>query len=258
MIHPRFRNVVIFGSSRGIGRALAIEYSSLKSNLILFSRNDQDIKSLSEDITNLGATAFFRKCDVSLKDNVKDAVDFAIEKLETIDLAVLNAGIGKPVWMTSFNSNDFKEVMETNTFGIAHALEYLIPVMLKQGYGTIAGVTSLSDVRGYPGSSSYCASKAAASILLESARVELKKSNIDVITVKPGFVKTAMTDKNEFYMPLIMSPEKAARIIRKGIEKKKSIVQFPFAIVNLTRLAKYAPNFLFDNSIITLRHKLKN
>ena len=124
-------------------------------------------------------------------------------------------------WVKDFNSENFKKVFETNTFGIAHALECLIPIMKKQGYGKIAGVTSLADVRGYPGSSGYSASKAAATRLLESARIELKKFNIRVITVKPGFVKTPMTDKNEFIMPFKIQPERAAR--NKKRKKYRSV-----------------------------------
>jgi NAD(P)-dependent dehydrogenase (short-subunit alcohol dehydrogenase family) len=148
--------------------------------------------------------------------------------------------------MDKFSSSDFVKSFEVNTFGIAYALEVLIPIMKKQGYGTIAGVTSLADIRGYGGSSSYSASKAAGSILLESARVELKKYNIRVITVRPGFVKTAMTDKNEFKMPLLMQPPKASRIIRKKIENGRSVVQFPWPIVLSTRIIKNIPNWIYD------------
>ncbi len=246
MTTTKFKNVLIFGASRGIGKALALEYASLKSNLIIFSRNMYAIEGLSEDVTNLGCKAFYKKCDVSVQNDVKDAVDFALSKLKTIDLAIINAGVGNPEWMSTFKSEELKRIHEINVFGIAHSLEYLIPVMKAQGYGTIAGVTSLADIRGYPGSASYCSSKAAASVLLESARVELKKLNISVITIKPGFVKTDMTDKNEFFMPFLMETDKAARIIRRGIEKKKSIVQFPFFTVNLTRFVKFLPNFIYD------------
>jgi short-subunit dehydrogenase len=241
-----YKNIIITGASQGIGRALAFEYASRGANLALLSRNESAIESIADDITSLGGQAYFHKCDVSDITQVKDSVEYSKRMLDTIDLAILNAGVGNPEWMGQFKSDAFKKVFEANVFGIAHFLEFLIPIMKEQGYGTIAGVSSLADVRGYGGSSSYCASKAAASNLLESARVELKKYNIDVLTIKPGFVRTSMTAKNEFYMPFLMDPEKAARIIRKGIEKKKSIIQFPFGTVMLTRLVKYLPNLIFD------------
>lgn len=242
----KFKNVVLFGASQGIGKALALEFAREGSSLVLLSRNEKEIESLTAEINSKGGKCFSKKCDITLLDNVKQGFFFAGEILGSIDLVIINSGVGGPNWMQSFSSKQFKETFEVNTFGIAHVLECLIPIMKMQGHGTIAGVTSLADVRGYGGSSSYSASKAAGSILLEAARVELKKDNIRVITVRPGFVKTAMTDKNEFKMPLLMQPEKAARIIRRGIEAGRSIVQFPIPIVMATRLIKFLPNWIYD------------
>ena len=249
------QNVIIFGSSQGIGEALVYEYASHGSNLVLLSRNVKANQRISEGINSNGGNSFFLKCDVSQLEQVREGIDFSLSKLGTIDLAIINSGMTIRQWVKDFNSENFKKVFETNTFGIAHALECLIPIMKKQGYGKIAGVTSLADVRGYPGSSGYSASKAAATRLLESARIELKKFNIRVITVKPGFVKTPMTDKNEFIMPFKIRPERAARIIRKGIRKGKSIVQFTRGTVILTKLSEFAPNWLFDPALRVLRGK---
>jgi NAD(P)-dependent dehydrogenase (short-subunit alcohol dehydrogenase family) len=247
------KNVIIFGSSQGIGEALVYEYASYGANLVLLSRNAEAIQRISEEINSKGGKAYFKKCDVSVFEQVQDGIDYSLNKLGSIDIAIFNSGISIKQWMRDFKSEEFKRTVETNTFGIAHVLECLIPIMKEQGSGKIAGVSSLADVRGYPGSSGYNASKAAATRLLESARGELKKYGIRVITVKPGFVKTAMTDKNEFYMPFLQQPDKAARIIRKGIAKGKSIVQFPLGTVILTKIAKYAPNWLFDPALRVLR-----
>jgi short-subunit dehydrogenase len=252
------KNVIIFGASQGIGKALAYEYAKNGSNIVLLSRNEEAIKEITSEITSQGFTCHYKCCDITKKEDVRAGVEFSLSKLGTIDAAIINSGVGGPNWMDSFSSNDFVKMFEVNTFGIAYALEFLIPVMKKQGYGTIAGITSLADVRGYGGSSSYSASKAAASILLESARVELRKDNIDVVTVRPGFVKTAMTDKNEFKMPYLMQPDKAAGIIWKGIEKRKSIVQFPFFTVNATRLIKFLPNWIYDWGMNKARPKKEN
>jgi short-subunit dehydrogenase len=242
----KFKNVVIFGASQGIGKALALAYASDDSSLVLLSRNESAIETLSKEITSLGKICFYSHCDVTINDEVVKGLKFAAELLGKIDLVIINSGVGGPNWMGDFSSKEFINTFEVNTFGIARVLENIIPYMKKQGYGTIAGVTSLADIRGYGGSSSYSASKSAASILLEAARVELKKENIKVITIRPGFVKTAMTDKNEFKMPLLMQPDKAANIIKKGIEKGRSIVQFPFLIVMATRLIKILPNWIYD------------
>ncbi len=101
----------------------------------------------------------------------------------------------------------------------------------------------------------YCASKAAASSFLESLRVELSMHNVKVITVKPGYVKSPMTDKNEFPMPFLMEADKAAKIILRGIKKEKKIIQFPFPIVWGAKFVKLLPNSLFD--YFTLQHLKK-
>jgi short-subunit dehydrogenase len=240
------KNVVITGASQGIGKALGLEFANAGYDLCLLSRNADAIKELCDTINSKGGKCSYKKCDVSEYEDVKSGMEFAYSSLGSIDIAILNAGVGHPEWMKTFSSEGYKEIMKTNAFGIAHSLEFLIPIMINQGYGKIAGITSMADVRGYTGSSAYTSSKAAASVLLESARLELKEFNIRVITVRPGWVRTAMTDKNEFKMPFIMETKKAARKIRKGIEKGKSVVQFPWPIVWATRLVKNLPNWIFD------------
>lgn len=94
--------------------------------------------------------------------------------------------------------------------------------------GVIVGISSLGDGKGFPKSGFYSASKAALTIILESLRIELKKYNIKVITVKPGFIKTAMTDKNNFKMPYLMSVEEGSKIILDGLRKDKRIIEFPY------------------------------
>lgn len=247
-------NLLITGASQGIGKALAYEYANAGNSILLLARNESAVKNISEDINNTTrAKCFYKKCDVTNPDDVYNAVRFALEKFNTIDLAILNSGVGGPHWMGDFKSEHLKEVYGVNVFGIAHFLEHLIPLMKNQEYGVIAGVSSLADVRGFAGSGSYASSKAAVSVLLESARLELKKYNIDVITIRPGFVRTAMTAKNEFKMPFLWEPEKAAKKIRKGIERKKSIVQFPFLLVMATRLLRILPNWIYDPLLSNMR-----
>src|SRR3990172_7051766 len=125
-------------------------------------------------------------------------------------------------------------------------LDDLAEELKKRKDGCIVGISSLSDSRGFPRSAAYCSSKAAASIFLESIRIELKKYNVKVITVKPGFVKTPMTDKNKFHMPFLMNVEKASKIILNGIKKEKNIIQFPLPTVWGAKLLKILPDSLFN------------
>jgi len=241
-----FQRVVITGASSGIGKALAREFAASGSRLVLLSRNVDALEQLTGEIRGRGGECYFLPCDGSVKDDVRMGIVYALEQLGGIDLAVLNAGVGDPEWVARFDSERFKQTFAVNVFGIAHGLEFLVPLMLKQGGGVIAGVSSLADVRGYPGSAGYCASKAAASTLLESARVELRGTGVKIVTIRPGFVRTPMTDKNEFKMPFLWEPEKAARFIRKGLERGKRVVQFPLPIILMTRIVRDIPRWLYE------------
>ena len=247
------KNVVIIGASKGIGEALVREYSDTGAAVVMLSRDIAALKELADSIKARGGKAYYQRCDVTDREQVREALAYAKKNLGRLELVIINSGIGQPEWMKDFDSSLFKETMAVNAFGVAYVLEFLIPLLRKQAGGIIAGVSSMADVRGYPGSASYCASKAAMTRLLESARVELKGDNIPVITVRPGWVRTGMTIKNEFKMPFILDAGRAAKKIRIGIEKKKRVVQFPLPVLVMSHVAQILPPFLFDWIMVRLR-----
>ena len=163
-----------------------------------------------------------------------------------IDIAILNSGTSYRMSIEKFNADHLEGTFNVNLMGIVNCLNELIPDFIRRKNGFIVGVSSLAESRGFPRSAAYCSTKAAVSIFLESIRIELKKYNVKVITVKPGFVKTPMTEKNEFYMPFLMDVGKASKIILNGIIKEKSIIQFPLPIVIAAKLLKFLPDKLFD------------
>src|SRR5947207_7329156 len=122
------KNVLLIGASTGIGKALAIEFANAGYSLCLLSRNIEAIKELSYKINSEGKKCFYRACDVSDYEQVRSGIEFANSSLGTIDVAILNAGVGQPDWMKDFSSKVYKEIMQTNAFGIAHSLEFLIPL----------------------------------------------------------------------------------------------------------------------------------
>ncbi|MBL0175763.1 MAG: SDR family NAD(P)-dependent oxidoreductase [Ignavibacteria bacterium] len=248
-------NVLILGASRGIGRALAIEYATRGCALALAARDVDALRELTRELGKQGGKIVYHRCDVADRAQVHATVEHAKKALGRIDLAILNAGVGEPGWVDGMDAGGVETVFGVNTLGIVYGLEALVPLMKKQGGGIIAGVSSLADARGYPGSAAYCASKAAASTFLESARIELRGSGIRVVTVRPGFVRTDMTAKNEFHMPFLLEPAKAARIIRRRIAMGLGVVQFPWPVVFATRLARIAPNFLFDRLLRAARRR---
>ncbi|MCX6175041.1 MAG: SDR family NAD(P)-dependent oxidoreductase [Ignavibacteriales bacterium] len=238
--------VLITGASTGIGKAIAVKLLEANCKLVLTARRTELIEKYLHQSLITNNQPLILKCDVSKKEEVVSAYNKIKEKFEKVDVAILNAGIGHNVTVENYNSRFAEETFGANIFGIVYWVEQLLPEFVKSKEGMIVGVSSLADNRGYSGSGFYGASKAAASIYLEGLRVELKRYGINVITVKPGFVKTPMTDQNKFKMPLLMSAEKAAYIIIDGIKKEKRVIQFPWQMVLLTRFVGCLPGRLYE------------
>ncbi len=239
--------VLITGVSTGIGKELSIILSKRNCKLILIARRIELLDGLVSKISHNSNSEFLTlKCDVSKKEEVTEAYKKSIDKFGKIDIAILNAGFAENMKAEEYNSELAETTFGTNVFGMIYWVEQLLPEFIKRRNGFIVGISSLADNRGFSGSGFYCASKAAASVYLEGLRVELAEFNIKIITVKPGFVKTPMTDKNDFYMPFIMEATKAADIIIKGIEKEKRIIQFPFAVVFVTKLVGFLPGKIYE------------
>lgn len=239
--------ILITGASTGIGKELVISLSNINCKLVLVARRLELIEELANDLSKTSKAEFLPvKCDVSKKEEVANAYKLIIEKFGNVDIGILNAGIGKNMKVTKYNSKLAEDIFGANVFGMFYWIEQLLPNFLERKSGMIVGVSSLADSRGFSGSGFYCASKAAASIYLEGLRVELKRHNVKVITVKPGFVRTPMTDQNKFKMPLLMEPEKAAEIILRGIKKEKRIIQFPMPIVFMSKIISILPEWIFE------------
>ncbi|MEG8947945.1 SDR family NAD(P)-dependent oxidoreductase [Rosettibacter firmus] len=249
------KTILLTGASSGIGKALAEKLSREKCKLILCSRR-VDILENFKNTNQTIAEIFPFKCDVSNKEEVKNTYEKIKNEIGMLDIAILNAGVGHRMKVENFDSKLAEETFGVNIFGLIYWIENIIPDFIKNRSGIIAGVSSLADNRGYSGSGFYCASKSAATIFLEGLRVELKPYGVKVITIKPGFVKTPMTDKNEFKMPFLMSPEKAADIILSGLRKEKRIIQFPLPTVISSRLIGCLPSFLYE-FMMTLYDKKK-
>ena len=145
----------------------------------------------------------------------------------------------------AFSADTVKRLLTTNTLGTAIPLEVLLPHYLEKKSGQIAIVASVAGYRGLPTASAYGASKAALINLAESLRAELYRSGVDIRLINPGFVKTPLTDKNEFEMPFLISAEAAAEAIIKGLSGKKFEVVFPTRMAIAMRLLKWLPDRVF-------------
>ncbi len=242
-----FKNKVILitGASSGIGEAVARNFADKGAILALLARRKDLVDKIAEQLEVKTRVAAY-KCDVTNIHEIRSVYRQIKIDFGKIDIAFLNSGVSFRSDVRDFNSEKASQIFDTNVMGLINFVETVLPDFMAEKNGVIVGVSSLADSRGFPKSGFYCASKAAASIFLESLRIELKPYNIKVITVRPGFIKTPMTDKNEFFMPFLMNPEIAAEIIVNGIKKEKRVIQFPLPISLAVKILKIIPDTLFE------------
>jgi len=239
--------VIVSGATGGMGIEVIKALSNKKCKLALFARREEKLQEISEEIKKSNSECIYMKCDVSNPEDVKKAISFTHEKFDRIDVAILTAGILSFDLLDTFNSSSIKRSMEINFFGAVYFIEHLLPIMKAQKSGIIAATSTLPDKRGVPGGGAYGASKAAISWFMESLRAEGKlKYNINFITIKPGLVKTPMTE--DYAGKNAIEPEKAANYIIRGIEQEKSIIQFPPIQVLGTRFMDLLPASIYDKT----------
>ncbi len=246
MIALKNKVVLITGASSGIGFELSNQLAKEGCRLALLARRDEILRDMVENLEGGKEKHIYVRCDVSNKKDVNSALSFVKEKFGKIDIAVLNSGTSYHSSIEKYDSEIAEKIFNVNVLGIIYFIEQLLPEFMKNKSGTIIGVSSLAESRGFPRSGFYCASKSAVSLLMESLRIESRKYGVKILTVKPGFVKTPMTDKNDFGMPFLMDVSKAVKIIIKGIKKEKEIIQFPAATVLGAKILKILPDSIFE------------
>jgi len=231
------QRAIITGASSGIGEAMARQFSRRGYALALLARRADLLQKLASELPN----AIAIPCDVTDSAAVHDAVARAGE----INVAIANAGVGTTGWAAK-SVSEAERMMRVNYFGMLYLFDAVIPQMMERRSGRFAGIASIAGLRGFPTASGYSASKAAMQAFLEAARVELAPFGIRVTIVNPGFIATAMTEKNTFSMPFLMTTERAAKIIVDGIERGARIVEFPWQMSALTRFSRALPAWITD------------
>ena len=243
---------LVTGASSGLGAEMARQLGRSGWRVGLTARREAELEAVARSIREAGGTAFVAPADIADPAALRAAIAAVAEALGPVDLLVANAGVGISMVGQDFSAEAFDRMIGVNLSGVGHAIEAVLPGMLRKGAGQIVGISSLAGFRGLPGSSGYSATKAALSALLEGLRADLARSGIVVTTVHPGFVRTPMTAGSSKLMPLAIDVEPAARIILRGIASRRSRVDFPWRMAALLGLVRLLPDRLYDRMTVRL------
>lgn len=224
--------VLITGASSGIGYELALHYLEQGSRVLALARSQERLAQLTEKFPEHCITV---KVDLSDAEDSQRAGEWIQQRVEHLDVAILNAGTCEYVDVNNFSRDPFDKVMAINWAGTVNSLLFCLPLLRKNSSATqraqLVGISSMASVLPMPRSQAYGASKVALEYLFNSLRVDLLADFIDITLVRPGFVKTPLTDRNDFPMPFAQTTAQAAETIMKGIGKRQWLVQFPWPLV---------------------------
>ncbi len=222
-----FTGIVITGASSGIGEAIALDYAQPGTALALTGRDAERLETVAAACRAKGATVFAETIDVTERERFADWLK-AFDDAHPVDLILANAGIS--IDKDNSSIDDFAVIRRTfdvNVYGTLNTVEPLLDRMIARRRGQIAVVSSLAGFIGLPYSASYNASKAAVRVWGESLRYVMKKHDIGVSVICPGFVVSRMTANAPFPMPFLMSSARASAIIRRGLANNRARIAFP-------------------------------
>jgi len=232
----------ITGASSGIGKALAIRFANEGWKVAASARREILLKELSDKYPNIQSFPL----DVTDSDKCKSVFKDILEKFENIEICVFGTGIHDPKSEKKFNLEKIKKIMEVNFFGTMNSINSIYDYYKERKSGQISIISSVAGYRGLPAAGAYCASKSALISFAESLYFDMKRFDVRVSVVNPGFIKTPMTDQNPFPMPMIVSAEFAAEEMFKGLTKSNSFeIHFPKKFTFIMKILKILPNWLY-------------
>ena len=229
----------ITGASTGIGKAIAIKFSKNGWNVAISARRLE----LLEEISKQNQNVFSFPLDVTNKDNCHKVFTEIKNKLGKIDLCVFSTGTWDPKKEKEIDVEQIENVMKVNFFGTLNCIKSVEKYYRNKKSGHISIVSSIAGYRGLPNSTGYGPSKSALNNLAESLFFDFKRYGVRVSLISPGFIKTPMTDKNDFKMPFLKTVEYAAEKIFEGLTKTKQFeIHFPKQLTLILKFLKILPN----------------
>jgi short-subunit dehydrogenase len=240
-IHGKY--IWIIGASSGIGEALSRELSSQGATLALSARRKEKLDTLAKDL--IGDNHIVAPLDVAKPEELSSAQKDILKNFPRIDSVIFLAAIYSPHSGEKKPLSFIHKMLDVNIGGAFNMIDIVQPQFEKQGFGQVVICASVAGYRGLPNGQPYCATKAALINLGESLKVELEPKNIDVKIICPGFVKTPLTDKNDFPMPMIIEAEDAAKAIAKGLTSRSFEIHFPKKFTLIMKFLRLLPHSIY-------------
>ena len=227
----------VIGASSGIGHALAVELAARGATLALSARRKEELDKLKEIIGERHMIYTLNVADTELTARTAKAIHAESGR---IDRVIFMAAAYTPMQLDHLDMLVTRNMIEVNILGAFNAVNAALPLLKKQQSGQIALCGSVAGYTGLSGGQPYSTTKAAVMNLAESLYAECPK-HIDVKLISPGFVRTALTDKNDFSMPMIITPEAAAKAIASGLHSKRFEIHFPKKFTLMLKLLRVMP-----------------
>ncbi|MBU2872109.1 SDR family NAD(P)-dependent oxidoreductase [Colwellia sp. E2M01] len=235
------KTVLITGATSGIGLSLFNQYVARGDRVIACGRDANKLALLAADAYKT------YQFDINNSDEIKQALQDLMQ-LEPLDIVILNAGDCRYIDNAKqFDGKLFADLIHTNLASLGWLLQYTMPHISKGGQ--LVFVSSSATILPFPRSEAYGASKAGMDYLANSLRIDLANENIKVTLVHPGFVKTPLTDKNDFNMPFLITSEQAATRIIAGVDKGKAYLHFPKRLTYLLKFLSLLPKPIWQKMI---------
>jgi short-subunit dehydrogenase len=232
----------ITGASSGIGKALSIKFAENGWIVAASARRE----NLLNELKQINQNIYPFPLDVTEIENCKTVAKKILEQFKNIDICVFGTGMHDPKSEKTFNLKKIREIMEVNYFGTMNSINSIYEYFSEKKSGQISIISSVAGYRGLPAAGAYCASKAALTSFAESLNFDMLKKNVRVSLISPGFIKTPMTDQNDFPMPMIKSPEFAANEIYKGLTIKKTFeIHFPKGFTYFLKFLQILPSSMY-------------